>query len=68
MSKHLVITHAQHHVGIPLGIKQSGKTLIHIVESAPAVERRSLAVYDCFAVGRGPQRQVFVAGADGGVR
>ena len=51
-SKHLVITHGQHHVGIPLGIKQSGgKTLIHIVESAPQVERRSLAVYDCFAVG-----------------
>jgi hypothetical protein len=51
MRKHLVITHTQHHAGIPLGIKQSGKTLIHIVESAPAVERRPLAVYDSVACG-----------------
>jgi hypothetical protein len=51
MRKHLVITHGQHHAGIPLGIKQSGKTLIHIVESAPMVERRSLAVYDSVACG-----------------
>jgi hypothetical protein len=52
MSKHQVITHGQHHAGIPLGIKQSsGKTLIHIVESAPQVERRSLAVYDSVACG-----------------
>jgi hypothetical protein len=29
---------------VQFGIKQSGKTLIHIVESAPMVERRSLAV------------------------
>lgn len=51
MRRHLVITHGQHHAGIPLGIKQSGKTLIHIVESAPMVERRSLAVYDSVACG-----------------
>jgi transposase len=51
MRKHLVITHGQHHAGIPLGIKRSGKTLIHIVESAPVVERRSLAVYDSLACG-----------------
>ena len=68
MRRHLVVTHSQHHAGIPLGIKQSGKTLIHIVQSAPAVERRPLAVYDSLVAGRGPQRQVFVAGVDGGAR
>jgi transposase len=51
MRRHLVITHGQHHAGIPLGIKQSGKTLIHIVQSAPQVERRPLAVYDSVALG-----------------
>jgi hypothetical protein len=51
MRRHLVITHGQHHAGIPLGIRQNGKTLIHIVESAPMVERRSLAVYDSVAFG-----------------
>jgi len=51
MRRHLVITHSQHHAGIPLGIKQSGKTLIHIVQSAPQVERRPLAVYDSVAAG-----------------
>ena len=51
MKRHLVITHGQHHAGIPLGIRQSGKTLIHIVESAPMVERRPLAVYDSLAFG-----------------
>jgi hypothetical protein len=65
---HQVVTHNEHHAGIPLGIKQNGKTLIHIVESAPMVERRPLAVYDSLAFDRGPQRQVFVAGVDGGAR
>jgi transposase len=51
MRRHLVVTHSQHHAGIPLGIKQSGKTLIHIVQSAPQVERRPLAVYDSVALG-----------------
>ena len=51
MRRHLVITHSQHHADIPLGIKQSGKTLIHIVQSAPQVERRPLAVYDSVAAG-----------------
>ena len=51
MRRHLVVTHSQHHAGIPLGIKQSGKTLIHIVQSAPMVERRPLSVYDSVAVG-----------------
>jgi hypothetical protein len=51
MRRHLVITHSQHHAGIPMGIKQSGKTLIHIVQSAPQVERRPLAVYDSVACG-----------------
>lgn len=51
MRRHLVITHSQHHAGIPLGIKQSGKTLIYIVQGAPQVERRPLAVYDSVACG-----------------
>lgn len=51
MSKHLVITHSQHHAGIPMGIKQSGKTLIHIIERAPIVEHRPLTVYDSVADG-----------------
>ena len=66
MRRHLVVTHSQHHAGIPLGIKQSGKTLIHIVQSAPQVERRPLAVYDSVACGRGPHGQVFVRGVEGG--
>jgi hypothetical protein len=49
--RHLVVTHSPHHAGIPMGIKQSGKTLIHIVQSAPMVERRPLSVYDSVAVG-----------------
>lgn len=50
--KHEVITVAEHHRGIPLGDKhRGGKILVHIQESAPIVERRSLAVYESFAGG-----------------
>jgi hypothetical protein len=38
-------------LSVEAALKQSGKTLIHIVESAPMVERRSLAVYDSVASG-----------------
>lgn len=51
MRRHLVITHGPHHAGIPLGATPGGKTLIHIAQSAPAVERRPLAVYDSVACG-----------------
>jgi len=51
MRRHLVVTDSQHHAGIPMGMKQSGKTLIHIVERGPQVERRPLAVYDSVACG-----------------
>lgn len=48
---HQVITLSEHHVDIPLGTKQSGKTLIHIEQSAPVVERRPLAAYESLAGG-----------------
>jgi hypothetical protein len=48
---HQVITLNEHHAGIPLGSKQNGKTLIHIDQSAPVVERRPLAAYESLAMG-----------------
>jgi hypothetical protein len=48
---HQVITVTDHHAGIPLGNKQNGKTLIHIEQSAPVVERRPLAAYESLAMG-----------------
>ena len=33
--RHQVVTRGQHHEGIPLGNKQTGKMLIHIQQSAP---------------------------------
>jgi len=51
MRHHQVITLNDHHAGIPLGNKQSGKTLIHIEQSAPIVERRPLAAYESLAMG-----------------
>jgi hypothetical protein len=39
---HQVVTLNEHHAGISLGNKQNGKTLIHIEQSAPVVERRPL--------------------------
>jgi hypothetical protein len=48
---HQVVTLTEHHAGIPLGNKDTGKTLIHIQQSAPMVERRPLAAYESLAVG-----------------
>jgi transposase len=48
--KHEVITERAHHATIPLNDDHSsGKILIHMRETAPAVESRSLAVYDSLA-------------------
>ena len=41
-----------HHEGIPLGAdNRGGKTLIHMQQSAPVVERRSLEAYEGLATG-----------------
>jgi hypothetical protein len=48
---HQVVTRSEHHEGIPLGVPRSGKTLIHIEQSAPIVERRPLAAYESLAAG-----------------
>ena len=47
--QHQVVTQQEHHRGIPPGNKQSGKTLIHIEQDAPMVERRSLAAYEALS-------------------
>lgn len=49
--RHQVITRGEHHHGIPLGAKSSGKTLIHIQHGAPVVEVRSLQAYESVAMG-----------------
>ena len=50
--KHQIITVREHHHGIPLGTRgPSTKTLIHIQQTAPAVEVRSLAAYESVAGG-----------------
>jgi hypothetical protein len=49
---HQVITCGEHHQGIPLANRtESGKTLIHIRQSAPSVEQRSLAAYEALVAG-----------------
>ena len=48
---HQVVTLIEHHAGIPLGNKDTGKTLIHIQQSAPVVERRPLAAYESLSGG-----------------
>jgi transposase len=51
---HEVITHKEHHEGIPLGGgSRSGKTLVHIQQGAPVVEQRSLAAYESLAMAGG---------------
>jgi transposase len=47
--KHLVLTEAEHHRGIPLGARQPNKTLVQIRETAPVVEIRPLAAYESAA-------------------
>jgi hypothetical protein len=49
--RHQVVTQREHHEDIPLGSKNTGKTLIHIQQSAPMVERRPLAAYESLAGG-----------------
>lgn len=49
--QHQLVTRDEHHHGIPLGNKQSGKTLIHIEQSAPLVEQRPLAAYESLSAG-----------------
>ena len=49
--RHQVVTRSEHHEGIPLGNKQPGKTLIHLQQSAPAVEHRPLSAYESLAIG-----------------
>src|SRR5947208_8127150 len=51
--RHQVVTRSEHHEGIPLGNKHTGKMLIHIQQSAPVVERRSLDAYESLAAGGG---------------
>ncbi len=51
--KHLVVTQAEHHQGIPLGARQDRKILIHLRNTAPEVEVRPLAVYESAAMGGG---------------
>ena len=53
--KHSVLTFPPHHQGIPLGARRGGegKILIHLRQSAPLVENRSLAAYERLANGGG---------------
>lgn len=52
--KHTVQTFPPHHQGIPLGGRRAeGKILIHLRQSAPVVETRSLAAYERAANGGG---------------
>jgi hypothetical protein len=52
--KHSVLTFPPHHQGIPLGARRTeGKILIHLRQSAPEVEKRSLATYERVANGGG---------------
>jgi hypothetical protein len=45
----------EHHAGIPLGARQPAKTLLHLRETAPVVEIRSLAAYESAAATGGAQ-------------
>lgn len=51
--KHLVISSREHHEGIPLGVRQDRKTLVHIRQTAPVVEVRPLEAYESVALGGG---------------
>jgi transposase len=51
--RHQIVTRSEHHEGIPLGYKPTGKTLIHIQQNAPSVEQRSLDAYESLAMGGG---------------
>jgi transposase len=49
--RHQTVTRGEHHAGIPLGNKTTGKTLIHIQHSAPLVQRRPLDAYEGLGLG-----------------
>ena len=50
--KHQIVTVPDHHHGIPLGTRSpSTKILIHIQQTAPIVEVRSLAAYESMVAG-----------------
>jgi len=51
--RHVVVTEAEHHRGIPLGARQERKILIRMQDTAPVVEIRPLAAYESLAVGGG---------------
>lgn len=51
VKRHQIVTQSEHHQGIPLGAERSGKTLIHIQQSAPLVEQRPLEAYESLAMG-----------------
>jgi transposase len=53
--KHQVMRQPDHHAGIPLGARQPAKTLLHLRETAPVVEIRSLAAYESVAAFGGAQ-------------
>jgi transposase len=50
-TRHQLVTQKEHHHGIPTGGSRSGKTLVHIQQSAPVVEQRSLDSYESLATG-----------------
>ena len=50
--KHVIVTQAEHHAGIPLGAaRPDRKTLVHLRQTAPVVEIRPLAAYASAATG-----------------
>jgi hypothetical protein len=49
--KHHIVRLPEHHQGIPLGSPSSSKILIHVRQTAPVVEIRSLAAYESAAGG-----------------
>jgi transposase len=51
--RHEVVRNPEHHEGIPLGGRESRKTLVHIRSQAPVVEIRPLDAYENVALGGG---------------
>lgn len=50
--RHVIVTQAEHHEGIPLGVRRpDSKTLVHLRQTAPVVEIRPLAAYESAAAG-----------------
>jgi hypothetical protein len=50
--RHRVVTHAEHHRGIPLNPRnRRDKIFVHLHETAPVVEARSLAAYESLVDG-----------------